>query len=121
MNGLNSGVTLSHAARANRGKTAGHPNTPANRAISVMPIIGEIRTRRSGRVSLASPRASSAYCIASAPPLENPITCSGRDGPMRRRASLTARRVAADQSSHSTSVRAAGTVPWAGSLIATAT
>ena len=43
------------------------------------------------------------------------------DGPTRRRASRTARRVAASQSSHSTSVKAAGTVPCAGILIATAT
>ena len=39
----------------------------------------------------------------------------------RRRASRTASRVAASQSSHSTSVKAAGTVPCPGILIATAT
>ena len=61
------------------------------------------------------------YFIASAPPFEKPTRCSGRDGPMRRRASLTARRVASDQSSQSTVVSAPGTVPWAGSLIAIAT
>ncbi len=40
--------------------------------------------------------------------------CSGAAGPARRRASRTASRVAASQSSHSMSVRAAGTVPCAG-------
>ena len=59
--------------------------------------------------------------MASAPPLENPTRCSGSDGPIRRRASRTASRVAASQSSHSTSARAPGTVPWPGSLIAIAT
>ena len=121
LNGLNSGRMPSQAAFANAGKIAGRPATPAKRANAVMPIIGEISTMRSGGVSCGSSSASSAYFIASAPPLENPTRCSGSDGPMRRRASRTASRVAAIQSSHSTSVRAAGTVPCAGSLIATAT
>ena len=67
---------------------------------------------RSGRASCSSSSASRAYFIASAPPLEKPTMCSGFAGPTRRRASRTASRVAASQSSHSTSVRAAGTVPW---------
>ena len=94
---------------------------PTKRAKRVMPIIGEIRTSRSGRASRASSSASSAYFMASAPPLEKPTMCSGLRGPARRRASRTASRVAPSQSSHSTSVRAAGTVPWAGIRIATAT
>jgi hypothetical protein len=65
--------------------------------------------------------ASRAYFTASAPPLEKPTMWSGRAGPTRRRASRTASRVAASQSSHSMSVNAAGTVPWPGILIATAT
>ena len=68
---------------------------PAKRAKLVMPIIGEIRMSRSGRASCGSSSASSAYFIASAPPLEKPTMCSGIDGPARRRASRTARRVAA--------------------------
>ena len=47
LNGLNSGTTPSHAALAKAGKTAGQPNTPANRAKLVMPIIGAISTTRS--------------------------------------------------------------------------
>jgi hypothetical protein len=81
-----------------------------------MPTIGEINTRRSGRDNLSSPMLSSAYIKANAPPLEKPTRCSGADGSVRLRASRTASRVAAIQSSHSTSVRAAGTVPCAGSL-----
>ena len=96
----------SQAALANAGNIAGKPASPAKRAKRVMPIIGEIRTRRSGRASCGSSMASSAYLSASAPPLENPTRCSGDDGAVRRRASLTASRVAADQSSHSTSVSA---------------
>ncbi len=65
--------------------------------------------------------ASSAYFIARAPPFEKPTICSGCDGPIRRRASRTASRVAADQSSHSTSVSPDGTVPWPGILMAIAT
>ena len=84
---------------------AGRAAMPAKRAKAVMPIIGEIRIRRSGRARRWSSMASSAYFTASAPPLEKPTRCSGRDGPARRRASRTASRVAASQSSHSTSVK----------------
>ena len=49
LNGLNSGTMPSHAAFANAGNTAGQPNTPANRARLVTPIIGERSTMRSGR------------------------------------------------------------------------
>src|SRR5262249_40581389 len=49
LNGLNSGTLLSQAALANAGKSAGRPASPAKRAKRVMPIIGEINTRRSGR------------------------------------------------------------------------
>ena len=111
----------SHAALAKAGNIAGSAAMPAKRAKAVMPIIGEIRIRRSGRARRWSSTASSAYFTASAPPLEKPTICSGRDGPARRRASRTASRVAASQSSHSTSVKAAGTVPCPGILIATAT
>ena len=111
----------SHAALANEGNTAGQPNTPAKRARLVIPIIGEISTMRSGRARVLSSSASSAYFIASAPPLENPITCSGVPGPARRRASLTASRVAAVHCSHSTLARPLGTVPWPGSRTAIAT
>ena len=111
LKGMNSGTTESHAALAKAGKIAGRAAKPAKRAKRVMPIIGEISTRRSGRDSAGFSIASSAYCIARAPPFENPTICSGSDGPIRRRASRTASRVAADQSSHSTSVRPAGTVP----------
>ena len=111
----------SHAALAKAGSSAGNAAMPAKRAKLVMPIIGEIRMRRSGRASCLSSSASRAYFIASAPPLEKPTMWSGFEGPARRRASRTASRVAASQSSHSTSVRAAGTVPWAGIRIATAT
>ena len=105
----------SQAALANFGRIAGRPAKPAKRANAVMPIIGEISTRRSGGESAGSSIASSAYFMASAPPFENPTRCSGRSGPTRARASRTASRVAAIQSSHSTSVSAAGTVPCAGS------
>ena len=46
--------------------------------------------------------------------MEKPMICKGSDGPMRRRASLTASRVAAIQSSHSTPVNRArnGPVRW---------
>ena len=81
LNGLNSGTMPSHAAFANAGNTAGQPKIPAKRARLVMPIIGEISTMRSGRGSDLSSSASSAYFIASAPPFENPITCSGAEGP----------------------------------------
>ena len=111
MNGLNSGTTLSHAAFAKAGNTAGRPKKPAKRASLVMPIMGEISTMRSGRVSVGSPRASSACFMASAPPVEYPTRWMGDPGPTRRRASRTARRVAADQSSQSTAVNAPGTVP----------
>ena len=77
LNGLNSGTMPSHAAFANAGNTAGQPNTPANRARLVTPIIGERSTMRSGRASSLSASASSAYFIASAPPFENPTMCSG--------------------------------------------
>jgi hypothetical protein len=60
----------SHAARATDGNAAGHPTTPAKRAMLVTPIIGEISTIRSGRGSEPSSIASSAYFIASAPPFE---------------------------------------------------
>ena len=121
MNGLNSGTMPSHAALAKVGNTAGQPITPANRARLVMPIIGAINTILSGRASVLSEAASSAYFIASAPPLENPIRCKGAEGPARRRASLTASRVAAVHCSHSTAARPPGTVPWPGIRIATAT
>ncbi len=104
----------SQAALAKRGSMAGIPATPAKRAKLVTPIMGEMRTRRSGRGRALSPSASSAYIIASAPPFENPTMCSGVEGPARLRASRTASRVAACHSSHSTVDSAAGTVPWAG-------
>jgi len=70
LKGLNSGRTLSHAALAKAGKTAGQPATPAKRANRVMPIIGDSRTTRSGLANPGSSRPSSAYCNASAPPFE---------------------------------------------------
>ena len=121
LNGLNSGTMPSHAAFANAGNTAGQPNTPANRARLVMPIIGDSRMIRSGRARVGSASASSAYFIASAPPLEKPTMCSGPWLFASRRASRTARRVAAVHCSHSTSERPLGTVPWPGRRIATAT
>ncbi len=121
MKGLNSGTMPSQAALAKAGSSAGMAARPAKRAKLVTPIMGEIRTMRSGRANWSFSRASRAYFIASAPPLEKPTTCSGTEAPARRQASRTASRVAASQSSHSTSVKAAGTVPWAGILIATAT
>src|ERR1700730_962618 len=95
LNGLNSGTMPSHAALANAGKIAGPPARPAKRAKRVMPTMGEINTRRSGRDSLSSPMESSAYIKANAPPLEKPTRCNGADGPTRLRASRTASRVAA--------------------------
>ncbi|MNT31946.1 hypothetical protein D3C72_1678050 [compost metagenome] len=121
LNGLNSGTMLSQAALANAGSMAGRPATPAKRANVVMPTIGEIRTSRSGLASLASSRASSVCIRASAPPLENPTRCNGRGAGTRRRASRTARRVAAAQSSQCASVRPPGTVPWPGIRMAMAT
>ncbi len=121
LNGLNSGMTASQAAFAKAGKIAGRPANPANRAISVMPIMGEIRMTRSACLMEGSSMASSAYFMASAPPLEKPTMCSGAAGPTRRTASRTARRVAADQSSQCTVVRPAGTVPWPGRRIAITT
>ena len=47
--------------------------------------------------------------------------CRGAGSATRRLASRTASRAAASQSSHSTLVSAAGTVPCAGSLMPTAT
>ena len=84
LNGLNSGRMPSHAALAKAGSSAGSAAMPAKRAKLVMPIIGEIRMRRSGRASCLSSSASRAYFIASAPPLEKPTMCSGFDGPARR-------------------------------------
>ncbi len=48
LNGMNSGTTDSHAARAKAGKKAGQPAMPAKRAKAVIPIIGESSTSRSG-------------------------------------------------------------------------
>ena len=87
----------------------------------VMPIIGADSTMRSGLASCASSSTSSAYFMASAPPLEKPTMCSGAGAGARRRASRTARCVAAIHCSHSTLLRPAGTVPWPGSRMASAT
>ncbi len=78
-----------------------------------MPIMGERRITRSGRVSAGLQTASMAWSRAKAPPFENPTMCSGRP-PARRLASRTASRVAAAQSGQVTRVSAAGTVPWPG-------
>ena len=77
LKGLNSGTMPSHAALSKAGISAGQPNTPAKRAMLVMPIIGANSTMWSGRASDLSSSASSAYFMASAPPLEKPMTCSG--------------------------------------------
>ncbi|MNT68077.1 hypothetical protein D3C72_2062740 [compost metagenome] len=121
MKGLNSGTMLSQAALAKAGSTAGRPASPAKRAKAVMPTIGEISTSRSGAPSLGSSSASSACISASAPPFENPTRCNGRGAGTRRRASRTASRVAAAQSSQWASVRPPGTVPWPGIRMAMAT
>ena len=78
----------------------------AKRAKRVMPTIGEI--------SRGDPAATTSrhrcYRAHTSRPMrlhhEKPTRCSGADGPVRLRASRTASRVAAIQSSHSTSVRA---------------
>ena len=102
------------AAFATAGSTAGSPARPAKRAKRVIPIIGVISTTRSARGSFGSSIASSEYFMASAPPFENPTRCTGPGAGTRRRASRTASRVAAIQSSQRTSVRPAGTVPCPG-------
>ncbi len=111
----------SQAALSKAGTSAGQPNTPAKRAVLVMPIIGANSTMWSGRASALSSSASSAYFMASAPPLEKPMTCSGVGAGDNLRASRTARCVAAIHCSHSTLARPAGTVPWPGRRMATAT
>ena len=83
LNGLNSGTMPSHAALAKAGKIAGKPARPAKRATRVIPTIGEINTRRSGRDNFSSLMESSAYIKASAPPLEKPTRCNGADGSVR--------------------------------------
>ena len=70
LNGLNSGRIASQAVLAKAGSIAGRAASPAKRAKAVMPIIGEISTSRSARGRRGSSMASSAYFIASAPPLE---------------------------------------------------
>ena len=74
----------SHAALAKAGKTAGKPARRAKRAKRVMPTIGEISTRRSGRDSFSSLMESSAYIKASAPPLEKPDQMQRRGRPGAR-------------------------------------
>src|SRR5262249_25140294 len=119
--GLKSGKMGIHAAFAKGGKNAGKTANPTKRAKGGIPIMGGMRNNRTGRAKVFLASAWSAYFSARAPPSENPTIGKGFDGPLRLRASRTANRVAASQSSHSAVVRAAGTVPCAGSLMATAT